>query len=130
MKLVKIQQLCFRSSVHEQLAIDIGKRIFYHSSVLVLFSTQYRFSACFLANEISHVVCWKSVFFFQLMFVLEIFDCTIYNQPLLKHFAIIFNSGITSISRNILQWRLPMFYLFPWRFDYMVSAAVCKTWSM
>ena len=33
-----------------------------------------------LANEISHVVRRKSGNFFQLIFVLEIFDCTIYNQ--------------------------------------------------
>ena len=120
LKVVKIQQLCIRSSVHNQLVIDNGKKRFNRSSLLVSFGTQCRFSGCFLANEISHMIC------FQLVFLLEIFDCTIYNQLLLNHSAIIFNSGRTSISRNISQWRLMMFYIFSWYVRIRLCGAFCN----
>ena len=56
-----------------------------------------------------------------LVFLLEIFDCAIYNQLLLNYSAIIFNSEITSVSRKISQWRLTMFYIF----SYFVWIRLC-----
>ena len=61
-----------------------------------------------------------------LVFLLEIFDCAIYNQLLLNYSAIIFNSGITSVSRKISQWRLTMFYIFSYFVWIRLRGVLCN----